>query len=549
VNIKNEAIAVLSKKTKIWSRISQVLTDRSIPVALVLLAFPDCFSQRIAPPAYQLIPAAGQLEVLSDSPISADTPCEVVFTLEERLLTDLKPIHLRILKVDTTRIVSLHGCYMYSKRLMAAPRRPIHNMSESDLSGHLSLLRASLLVGSTVMVSLLILAYFGIRERRAERTKQERERTYRKIYNATSTAIILFDARSGSILEANPSTLDMFGYTYREITKLTFFDLGIGEVPYSRKETEELIDKILHEGSQVKEWVCKCKNGEPFWSEMSLKRIVIGGKNRILNVIRNIDRRKRTEEALAVYRGSLEQLIEKRTSELKAAQEELIQKEQQATLGRLTATVSHELRNPLGTINSSLFLIEERIRGQDSGVDRALDRVKRNMERCKRIIAELLDYTEGQVSYFEETDIDRWLADLLDELDIPDNIELERKLTANRTLSIDREHCRRCVINVLSNAFQAIQQKEDRNFEGLVKVETELQKERVEIRVSDNGLGMLREELGRIFEPFSGSKKFGIGLGLPVTKQILEQHGGGIEIGSTRARGTTVVLWLPARNA
>jgi len=81
--------------------------------------------------------------------------------------------------------------------------------------------------------------------------------------------------------------------------------------------------------------------------------------------------------------------VEERTADLKAVQEELVRQERLATLGKLTATVSHELRNPLGTISSSLYLVNERLRDKDNGIQRALERAKSSVSRCDNIIEEV----------------------------------------------------------------------------------------------------------------------------------------------------------------
>ena len=80
---------------------------------------------------------------------------------------------------------------------------------------------------------------------------------------------------------------------------------------------------------------------------------------RLLGVMIDVSERKQAEEELERYRTELEKLVAQRTSELQAAQQELLRKERLAVLGQLTATVSHEIRNPLGTVSNSLFLLRE----------------------------------------------------------------------------------------------------------------------------------------------------------------------------------------------
>ena len=81
--------------------------------------------------------------------------------------------------------------------------------------------------------------------------------------------------------------------------------------------------------------------------------------------------------------------------------------------------------------------------------------------------------------------------------------------------------------------------------ERLLTVATRLAEERLEVAIGDSGLGVTNDQMAKIFEPLYSTKAFGVGLGLPMVKQIAEQHGGGVEIASQAGTGTEVVLWLP----
>jgi signal transduction histidine kinase len=250
------------------------------------------------------------------------------------------------------------------------------------------------------------------------------------------------------------------------------------------------------------------------------------------------------EETLAKHREHLEQLVKDQTVELEAAREELVHKEQLAALGQLVATVSHEIRNPLGTIHSSIFSVGERVRGRDKSVDRALARAERNIQRCDHIIEELLSYTRNQPINLTATDIDGWLDELLDEMPIPEGIRRTKKLRCNVRLPIDPERLRRCVINVIDNACQAMSGNKG-NRASLLTVETSVADGRVRIQVRDTGPGIPPDRLGKIFEPLHSTKTFGMGLGLSIVKQIMEQHRGGVEMESREGEGALVTLWLP----
>jgi C4-dicarboxylate-specific signal transduction histidine kinase len=99
------------------------------------------------------------------------------------------------------------------------------------------------------------------------------------------------------------------------------------------------------------------------------------------------------------------------------------------------------------------------------------------------------------------------------------------------------------MVNVITNALQALEEVSDAVKK--LDIQTRLVDDRYEIRVSDNGPGMSEEVLARIYEPMFSTKNFGVGLGVPIIKNILEGHGGGVDYQSAVGKGTTVLMWLP----
>ena len=245
----------------------------------------------------------------------------------------------------------------------------------------------------------------------------------------------------------------------------------------------------------------------------------------------------------------LERRVEERTAELHTVQEELLRKERLATLGQLTATVSHELRNPLGVIRNTMFTITEAVQASGLKLERALGRIERSIGRCDAIITDLLDYTRIRELRRDQYTIDTWLGEVLDEQKIPEHIELMRDFAAgNRAVLFDADRFRRVIINLIDNAAQAIEGGREQMATGApqrIIVRTRIAGDRLEVEIDDSGPGIPPEVFKRIFEPLFSTKGFGVGLGLPTVKQIMEHHGGGIELLSEPGRGTRAVVWLP----
>lgn len=261
-------------------------------------------------------------------------------------------------------------------------------------------------------------------------------------------------------------------------------------------------------------------------------------------VFMDITARKQDEAALAAYRERLEELVRDRTAELQRAQEGLVRSERLATLGRIAATVGHELRSPLSALRAALFNVEGAVqRGDAPTLERSLAVAARSIARCDRIVDELLDFARAPALRREPTALDGWLDELLDELGPQPGVDEVRRLASGARIDCDRERLRRAVANVRLNAAQAVQERRPPG--GRVTVTTRVDAGRVGIELADDGPGIAPEDLPRVFEPLFSTKSFGVGLGLAIARQIATQHGGDVELSSEPGRGTTVTIWLP----
>jgi signal transduction histidine kinase len=260
---------------------------------------------------------------------------------------------------------------------------------------------------------------------------------------------------------------------------------------------------------------------------------------------------KKAQQELARLNAELEQRVDARTAELRAAQEELVRRERFATLGQLTATVSHELRNPLGAIRTSLYVIDRYASQLDERVARAVGRVNRSITRCDNIIDELLDFARIRDLRFEPLELDAWLDAILDEQQLPEGIAVHKEFgIGDSVVPADADRLRRAVINVYENACQAMRaaRADDgalTTSEDQLWITTRLSNERAEMVFEDNGPGIAPGSLSQIFEPLFSTKNFGVGLGLPTVRQIMEQHGGGVEACNVEGGGARFTLWLP----
>lgn len=233
--------------------------------------------------------------------------------------------------------------------------------------------------------------------------------------------------------------------------------------------------------------------------------------------------------------------------ELEARQRHIIQSEKLASLGTLLFGVAHEINNPLSNISTSCQILKEEIIEPDIGYKKELlSQIESETDRAKDIVSSILDFSRGD----EKTVIN--LKKTVDEAirlirtETPAKIEIHREVPEDITLSADKQRLQQVFLNLIKNSIEAITDEGKIS----ISVRTNARDKTVDIKVTDNGIGMDRKMLSRIFDPlFSARKtKKGYGLGLFIVHNIVTDHGGTISVDSTLGRGTTFLIKLPQRS-
>jgi len=241
-------------------------------------------------------------------------------------------------------------------------------------------------------------------------------------------------------------------------------------------------------------------------------------------------------------------LVDSRTAELNASLEELSEtqarlvfQERLAAIGQVAAAVGHELRNPLGVLTNSLYLIRTALPSGDTArIERHLATADREIGAAVVIVEGLLDFARQSEPELEDFDLDDLVDEALGVAAPPAGIDVaRRKLDDAGGVRGDRQQLRQVLLNLLTNAYAAM------DGEGVIMIDAVADRKRVELRVSDTGVGMDEDTVNHIFDPFYTRKAKGIGLGLAVTRRIVEAHGGTIAVRSAPGEGTTFAVRLP----
>ncbi|MFQ5812016.1 MAG: nitrogen regulation protein NR(II) [Anaerolineae bacterium] len=265
-------------------------------------------------------------------------------------------------------------------------------------------------------------------------------------------------------------------------------------------------------------------------------------------VVQDITERVRAEEALKEYSERLEEMVEERTKELRDAQEKLIRTERLAAIGQLGASVGHELRNPLGVIKNSAYYLNMKLGDADEKVKKHLRIMEREIARSNKIINDLLSFARGKKPTLQRTQINTIVQAALSRTPVPENVVVVTELGEGLPpLMADPGQIEQVFINMISNAVQAMPDG------GKLEIATRAEEGFIVTEFKDTGCGISEENLEKIFEPLFTTKAKGIGLGLPVSKQIIEAHEGSIEVASPSTglgtgqvgKGTTFRVRLP----
>jgi signal transduction histidine kinase len=229
-------------------------------------------------------------------------------------------------------------------------------------------------------------------------------------------------------------------------------------------------------------------------------------------------------------------------------EERLNHAERAAVIGRLTQSVAHEIRNPLNVINLSIDHVSKKYAPEDAArrekFTQLLSSMKDEIERLKHLVNDLLNYGRPARFALENVDmrqlIEETLSLLRQQADIQGvNVTID-EASGPASVRGDRERLKSFVSNLAINALQAMPAG------GHLTARVAHSDGQVEVKISDTGVGISEESLGKIFEPYFSTKQSGFGLGLAVTRKIIEEHHGRITVESQLQRGTTFTVMLPA---
>ncbi len=296
------------------------------------------------------------------------------------------------------------------------------------------------------------------------------------------------------------------------------------------------------------------QKGEQRYSELTIFPIweKNGKISKFIEISRDITKRKRQEEEIT---QRLEKMVEERTRQLKETHEKLLHQDKMASLGKLSASVVHEINNPIaGILNLTMLL--KRIIKEDTlqeketeQLNQFLDLMEAETRRISRIISNLLAFSRQSKLEPRALDINKLLEKTLllnSNLLKINGVRVKEKMNPDLPMIVGSEdQLQQVFMNIVSNAAEAMAVKKD----AVLGIESRFDPDtrQVAVRFKDSGSGIPKENLSKLFEPFFTTKKRGkgVGLGLSVAYGIVKDHGGSIYTNSKQGKGTTFEIRLP----
>ncbi len=401
--------------------------------------------------------------------------------------------------------------------------------------------------------------FWSFRDATEEARYDEQLRT---LADVSPIPLIITRPGSGDVLYANATMGEIVGVGSDDLVGRRSPDFY-----WDPADRQDVLATLRETGQVRREVKLRAVDGSPRWAMFRLVEAKLSGEDVVIGGLYDITERKQTEEALRQseeeHRRAREEL-EKVNEELRAAHLKLIQTEKMATLGMLVAGIAHEINTPIGAISSmhdTLVRALEKLRcqmkdelGEHQAQSPKMQKVLRFIDESNRVIADgagrvttivkrLKSFARLDAADLEDADINEGIEDTLTLVhhELKHGIRVERDFAKLPRIACYPGRLNQVFLNLIMNAKQAIGR------EGTITIRTRHEDGYVNISVTDDGCGIPKENLSRIFDPGFTTKGVGVGtgLGLSICYQIVEDHQGTIAVDSVVGLQTTFTVSIP----
>ncbi len=370
--------------------------------------------------------------------------------------------------------------------------------------------------------------------KRAEDELRRSEARHRVVVETASDAVLSID-ESGAIILANPATKRIFGYTPEELIGKPLTVLMPGAM---RGLHEKGFQRYLETGARQLNWqgtemTALRENGEEFPAEVSFGEMTSDQRRVFTGFIRDISEKKRSE------------------AELRNSQAELARMTRAMTIGQLTASIAHEVNQPLSGIVMNASTCLRMLNGDEPNIEGARETARRTIRdgnRASEVVARLRTLFKRKEVADESIDLNdaarEVIALSLSELQSGKILVRHDFAESLPAVKGDRIQIQQVILNLIRNALDAMRDVDNRPRELLIKTESDDDKS-VRLIVRDTGIGFVPDAVDRLFDSFYTTKDDGMGIGLSLSRSIIEAHRGRIWAAANEGPGSSFTFSIP----
>ena len=389
--------------------------------------------------------------------------------------------------------------------------------------------------------------------RESDEARQASEVRYRRLFESAKDGILILDGVSGRIVDVNPYLIEKLHYSREEFLGKELWQIGVFKDIATSKDA---FDELQKEGYiRYDDLPLLGSDGVVTHVEV-VANSYLEGKSRVIQCnIRDISERRSASASMKETNQRLAQTV----TELKGKREELASMTQQlwqasklATMGELAASIAHELNNPLATVALRVESLMDELPENDPN-RHGLEIISKEVERMATLVSNLLQFSRRGHAEISTLDLREELTNSLEFIEHylrSHNIDVVQDFATDLSIvHADRQQLRQVFLNLITNASDAMPHGGKltlRAFSGVLGSGNAA----VVVEFIDNGTGVQKGDLPKLWDPFFTTKAEGkgTGLGLAICRRTVEQHRGTIEIETGPGKGTTVRITLPATN-
>jgi two-component system sensor histidine kinase HydH len=450
--------------------------------------------------------------------IKIPTPGKINFVNTEdkkgnRILQVIKPFNLDIDKqLDIWKILPIRNSYL------------VVGINLEGYYSRLNQTRRRIILNYGVIMALVLLGIYVIFKLQetyiVKKTLNEMKDYTAKLLETMDNAVVSVDS-NGIIKTFNRKSEEIFGKKKEDILN---------------KECQEVLNLKINGECIFKKCLLGNKNidQEVVLEEEGLKKMILDVSTSFL-----ADEFGETTGLVAVIRD---------VTEIKDLNEEIARNKRLAALGKLSAGIAHEIRNPLSSIRGLAQFVSNSFSKDDERRE-DLNTIIKEVDRLNNLVVQVLDYAKVKklnLTSFSLNNLINDIVELFRQEITNKQIKFDVELSPDISLiQADKDQIRQILMNIIINAIQAIPEK------GEVKIKTEKDltrgKSAIKLVIEDNGIGIADKDLNQIFDPFFSTKGQGSGLGLSIVYKLVEGYQGEIKVESKEAKGTKFIIFLPQK--